>query len=92
MSAAADLWSPFHLTPAESRLATWISSGMSLRDSANQIGITYETARNQLKAVFAKTGAHRQAELVALRASASGNLTPSPDDDSKNQSSYMPAR
>jgi hypothetical protein len=32
------------------------------------MGIAVVTARNHLKAVFAKTGAHRQSELVALLA------------------------
>jgi DNA-binding CsgD family transcriptional regulator len=79
-SSAADLWVRFHLTEAERRLATCISSGTSLRDSAAQLGISYETARNQLKAVFAKTGTHRQAELVAMRAAMLTNRIPIPDD------------
>ncbi|WP_292186755.1 hypothetical protein [Mesorhizobium sp.] len=33
---------------------------------ADELGVTYETAKNQLKAVFAKTETHRQPELVAL--------------------------
>jgi DNA-binding CsgD family transcriptional regulator len=35
---------------------------------ADELEISYATARNQLKAVFQKTGAHRQAELVTLLA------------------------
>lgn len=58
----------FGLTPAETRLARWISSGDELRTVADHLGVTYETARTQLKTVFAKTGTHRQAELVALLA------------------------
>jgi len=69
---SADDWGPYSLTPAERRLANCIATGASLRDSANQIGITYETARNQLKSIFAKTRTRRQAELVALRARMSG--------------------
>ncbi|MGI8568738.1 MAG: helix-turn-helix transcriptional regulator, partial [Methylocella sp.] len=34
--------------------------------AARELNISRETARNQLKAVFAKTGTHRQSELVAL--------------------------
>jgi DNA-binding CsgD family transcriptional regulator len=58
----------FGLTPAEQRLAVQLASGLSLRQSADRLGITYQTARSQLKAVFSKTGTSRQAELVALLA------------------------
>jgi len=56
----------FALTPAEARLAAVIARGISLRDAANELGIARETARNQLKSIFAKTHTHRQSELVAL--------------------------
>ena len=36
------------------------------RFAARELTITRETARNQLKSVFAKTDTHRQSELVAL--------------------------
>jgi DNA-binding CsgD family transcriptional regulator len=64
----------FGLTPAERRLAVEVASGVSLRESADRLGIAYHTARTQLKAVFGKTGVSRQAELVALlaRLSAAG--------------------
>jgi DNA-binding CsgD family transcriptional regulator len=58
----------FGLTPAEARLATLVAGGLSPDDIAERFGITRTTARNQLKAVFAKTGTHRQSELVALLA------------------------
>jgi hypothetical protein len=34
--------------------------------AARELKISRETARNQLKSVFAKTDTHRQSELVAL--------------------------
>ncbi|RUV30211.1 MAG: helix-turn-helix transcriptional regulator [Mesorhizobium sp.] len=58
----------FGLTPAEARLARRVSSGEELKTAADHLGISYETARNQLKVTFAKTDTHRQAELVALLA------------------------
>jgi DNA-binding CsgD family transcriptional regulator len=64
----ADLRSCFGLTAAEARLASYISSGEALESAADQLTISYETARKQLKAIFAKTETHRQAELVALLA------------------------
>ena len=56
----------FGLTIAEARLATLIGSGISLRTAAVELGIGYETARTELKAVFQKTETARQAELVWL--------------------------
>jgi DNA-binding CsgD family transcriptional regulator len=58
----------FGLTPAEARLAALIAEGRSPGEAAEKLGVAYSTARNQLKAVFAKTGAHRQSELAALLA------------------------
>ena len=60
------LRSLFALTPAEARLASAMSTGEPLETVAGRCGISYETARVVLKAVFAKTGTHRQAELISL--------------------------
>jgi DNA-binding CsgD family transcriptional regulator len=56
----------FALSVAETRIAERIAAGVSLEKAAEDLGISRETARNHLKAVFAKTGTHRQSELVAL--------------------------
>jgi DNA-binding CsgD family transcriptional regulator len=56
----------FGLTPAEARLAAQIATGAGTEEAARMLGIARETARNQLKAVLAKTGTHRQGELVAM--------------------------
>jgi DNA-binding CsgD family transcriptional regulator/PAS domain-containing protein len=56
----------FALTPAEARLAVIIAQGATTEHAAEALGISRATARNQLKSVFAKTGMHRQSELVAL--------------------------
>ncbi len=58
----------FGLSPAEVRLALLVGNGTSPSEAAEELGIARETARSQLKTVFAKTGTHRQAELVALLA------------------------
>ncbi len=60
------LQSSFRLTQAEARLASRLASGEALATVADELGITKETSRTQLKNVFTKTGTHRQAELVAL--------------------------
>ena len=63
---AAVLARTFRLTPAEAKLACVIARGASPEIAARELKISRETARNQLKAVFAKTDTHRQSELVAL--------------------------
>ena len=60
------------LTMAEARLASVLNRGLSLVDAAKQLGIAHNTAKVQLRSVFAKTGVHRQAQLVALLATLSG--------------------
>jgi DNA-binding CsgD family transcriptional regulator/PAS domain-containing protein len=62
----------FGLSPAEARLAARLATGEGLADAANRLGVTYETARTELKRVFLKLGVSRQSELVLLLA----NLTP----------------
>jgi DNA-binding CsgD family transcriptional regulator len=50
----------------DAKLAVMVADGPSLEDVAEQRQTSLATARSQLKAVFAKTGTHRQSELVAL--------------------------
>src|SRR5690606_33122681 len=52
------------LTPAEARLAARLRFGLSLKEAAEELGISVNTARNQLKSVFEKLGVNRQADLV----------------------------
>jgi DNA-binding CsgD family transcriptional regulator len=56
----------FGLTQAEARLASTVAGGIDPTRAAVEIGISRVTVRNQLRAIFAKTGTHRQSELVAL--------------------------
>ncbi|TIP55730.1 helix-turn-helix transcriptional regulator, partial [Mesorhizobium sp.] len=56
----------FRLTASEARLARKICTGHGVEAAADELGVSYETGRNQLKSVFAKTQTHRQSELVAL--------------------------
>lgn len=61
----------FDLTPAEAKLAALIAAGHRPREAAAALGVTEETARTTLKRVMAKTGLHRQADLVGLLRGAS---------------------
>jgi DNA-binding CsgD family transcriptional regulator len=63
---AAILAKTFRLTPSEAKVACVIARGAPPDIAALELKISRETARNQLKSVFAKTGTHRQSELVAL--------------------------
>jgi DNA-binding HTH domain-containing proteins len=56
----------FQLTRAEAALAVHLAQSATLADAAAALDITYNTARSHLRAIFAKTGTHRQVELVTL--------------------------
>ncbi len=56
----------FGLTPTEARLLGALATGSSVEDYALQRGVSVGTARVQLKQIQAKTGQHRQADLVRL--------------------------
>ena len=54
----------FNLTPAESTLAQSLFLGNSLPDTSEQLDISINTARTQLRSVFSKVGVHSQAALM----------------------------
>ena len=56
----------YGLTAAEARLTCGLLKGERLEDYAERTGISMNTARTHLKAVFAKTNTDRQADLVRL--------------------------
>ena len=56
----------FGLSPAEASLACKLVAGAELRDAADQLGVTLNTARTLLSRIFTKTGANRQSDLVRL--------------------------
>jgi DNA-binding CsgD family transcriptional regulator len=56
----------FRLTHSEAKLACIVARGASPDIAARELKISRQTARSQLKSVFAKTDTHRQSELVAL--------------------------
>ncbi|TIT74846.1 MAG: helix-turn-helix transcriptional regulator, partial [Mesorhizobium sp.] len=51
---------------AEARLACSLTAGDGIDAASARLAIGRETARTQLRAILAKTGTHRQAELTAL--------------------------
>jgi DNA-binding CsgD family transcriptional regulator len=58
----------FDLTPAEAKVASRIADGLSLDQIAVQHHVAIDTIRAQCKAVFAKTGTNRQAQVASLLA------------------------
>jgi DNA-binding CsgD family transcriptional regulator len=56
----------YQLTPVEARMADLLCSGLTIKEAAELLRVTVETARFQVKRVLSKTGVRRQAELVRL--------------------------
>ena len=56
----------FGLTPTEARIAAALALGYSLEEASEAQDIGIGTARTHLKSAMAKTGTHRQAEMVSL--------------------------
>jgi DNA-binding CsgD family transcriptional regulator len=66
MCQMAFLQNRFNLTRAEAGLVLHLATGISLKSSANVLGVSYETVRRHLKSAFLKTETHRQAELLLI--------------------------
>jgi DNA-binding CsgD family transcriptional regulator/PAS domain-containing protein len=60
------LKSLYGLTRSELRLAEGIIEGLTPAEAATRYGVSVNTTRSQLRALFAKTDTQRQAELVRL--------------------------
>jgi len=56
----------FGLTKGEARLALLLVSGCSIGEAAHILEVKESTVRSVLRAIFAKTGTNRQADLVRL--------------------------
>ncbi len=54
----------YRFTSSEAELVIGLVHGLTLAEIAKERGVTLHTVRAQLKAVFSKTGAKRQAELI----------------------------
>jgi DNA-binding CsgD family transcriptional regulator len=71
-SRSAVLRPLYGLSPTESRLADLLLQNLEVREAADRMKITLETARFHLKRVMAKTGTRRQTELMRLMLSLPG--------------------
>ncbi|HMR33162.1 MAG TPA: helix-turn-helix transcriptional regulator [Geminicoccaceae bacterium] len=63
---AAELARRHGLTPAEARAALSLLEGGGLPAVADRLGVRLSTVRTLVQRAFAKTGTHRQSELVRL--------------------------
>jgi DNA-binding CsgD family transcriptional regulator len=61
-----DLYELYRLTPAESRLATLLMEGRTLRHCCHELGFSSSTARTHLKCIFKKARVHHQSELISV--------------------------
>ncbi|WP_104430227.1 helix-turn-helix transcriptional regulator [Methylobacter tundripaludum] len=64
----------YGLSPAEAKLATALLRGQTPNDYAQARAISNNTVKTQLKQVLAKTGTHRQSELIQLLTTGFGML------------------
>jgi DNA-binding CsgD family transcriptional regulator len=58
----------YGLTAREAALASALSTGKTLEQAAEELGMTYETARSHLRRILGKTNTSRQSELILLLA------------------------
>lgn len=56
----------FGFTAAEAALALRLANGLTLDEASSELGVSRNTAKSHLSAVFAKTGVARQTKLVQL--------------------------
>lgn len=54
----------YELTRAEQRLMELISAGLSVREVAQELGVTRPTVRNQLSRIYGKLGVHTRTEAI----------------------------
>ncbi len=58
----------YDLTPAETKVFELIALGLSQAEIAGKLGIAASTVKSHLLRLFAKTGCHRQSDLMKLAA------------------------
>ena len=56
----------FEFSNSEAKLAHGLAMGLDIKEVADSMGVTIQTARTYLKTLFDKTGTNRQAELVRI--------------------------
>ncbi|MCF1494428.1 hypothetical protein GOZ83_12735 [Agrobacterium vitis] len=72
----------FDLTATEARIGRLLVSGATIRETAVDLGTSFETVRSHVKSILAKSGLHRQGDFVSV-VSAVGSIAQNRDDDGK---------
>jgi pimeloyl-ACP methyl ester carboxylesterase/DNA-binding CsgD family transcriptional regulator len=60
------LQASFALTAAETDIMLKVASGMTIKQTAAELGISVNTVRNHLQAIYTKSGINRQGDLVLV--------------------------
>jgi len=71
-SRSSQMRALYGLTPTERQISDHLAAGKEIKEAAICVGVTLETARFHLKRIFAKTGTHRQVDLMRLMLSLPG--------------------
>jgi DNA-binding CsgD family transcriptional regulator len=56
----------YGMTLAEARVAIDLIKGMAPKEIAHEAGVAISTVRSQMKVIFSKTGASKQADLLRM--------------------------
>jgi len=64
----------YGLTPAEAKVAATIARGLSGRQAAEKLEVSYNTLKTHLKRIFVKTGTKNQAALIRLMVAGAGQV------------------
>ncbi|MFT4102020.1 MAG: LuxR C-terminal-related transcriptional regulator [Burkholderiaceae bacterium] len=66
LDLSANVMRCFGLTSAQARVAAELATGKTIKRIAFELGVSVNTVRHHVKAIFAKTGTNRQVELVQM--------------------------
>jgi DNA-binding CsgD family transcriptional regulator len=69
----------YGLTPAEAKVAALIARGLSGRQAADKLEVSYNTLKTHLKRAFVKTGTNNQGALIRLMVAGAGQVDFSAD-------------
>jgi pimeloyl-ACP methyl ester carboxylesterase/DNA-binding CsgD family transcriptional regulator len=86
------LQNSFALTDAETAVTLKLAAGLPLKEAAGSLGISVNTARNQLQSVFDKTGVKRQSDLILVITQLSVILAATVADAPQSQASGLSDR
>ena len=64
--SSVELAKTFGLSPRQAEITSCLVQGFSLKQTAEKLGQTIETARWHLREIFRRTNTHSQSELIAL--------------------------